>query len=84
MEDTFAVLTTMPRSEISKIHDRQPAIIAPADARAWLSSATSLSTIRTLALGTGDQRLEGYPVSPRLNNTANNDRGLAQPVHAGY
>ena len=64
---TFSVLTTSPQKTVAHIHDRQPAIIEPADAAAWLDRGTRSETIRTLAGGSGATALEAWPVSTRVN-----------------
>ena len=82
--ETFAVLTTVPRPEIEHIHDRQPTIIDPDDARAWLADRTTDHRIAELARGHGQRQLEAYAVSSRVNNPRNNGPDLCIPTAGAH
>ena len=56
--ETFAVLTTQPRDEISWIHNRQPTILDADETAEWLDSRTPLARLRALA-----QRRGRYPLT---------------------
>ena len=78
--ETFAVLTTEPQRGIAGIHNRQPAIIDPADAGAWLEPGTGTTTIDRLAAGNGGKPLIGYPVGRQVNDPRHDHESLMAPM----
>ena len=72
--ETCTILTTRANVDVSRVHDRMPAILPPEAFDSWLAG--------------GDVGLDPWPagaltlraVSPRVNKAANDDPGCAEPV----
>ncbi len=76
---TCAVITTEPNTVMSRIHDRMPVLIHPADAAEWLDPKTPKTRAQALiAPYTGP--LENYPVSLWLNTPRHDDARCAEPL----
>ena len=80
--ETFAILTTEPQEGIAHIHDRQPAIVDPENAADWLTGDPRTAPLTRLARARGKHEFTGYPVSRRVNDPSNTDRGVADPAPA--
>ena len=63
---TFAVLTTSPRAELARIHDRQPSIVETAEVGDWLSSSAGRRDV--LARGQGRRALRVRRMGPAVND----------------
>ena len=83
--ESFTVLTTEPNTLVAPLHDRMPALI-PADALdEWLDADTPPTLLSQLLVPCPRERLRARAVSPRLNNTANDDAScLAPPPPAAH
>jgi putative SOS response-associated peptidase YedK len=75
--ETFTIITTEASKLVSEVHDRMPAIIAPADYQAWLTASVA-SAKKLLVPYTN--RLTLTPVSERVNSVKNDDVRLIAPV----
>jgi putative SOS response-associated peptidase YedK len=78
---TVSLITTVPNSLMQPIHDRMPVIVAREDYARWLDpanqdSAALMSFVRPYPA----ERMEGWPVSPRVNQPQNDEPGLLEPV----
>jgi len=78
---TFTVITTTAFPEFARFHERTPAALRPEDEAAWLtpgrlSAADAFSLLTPL----GDDVLEVYPVSMRVNSPKNDDSSLVEPL----
>lgn len=68
----FSIITVPPGAEVAAVHDRQPAILEPAQLGAWLTGGAvdaGLAVLQTSPSGT----LEARAVSSRVNSVANDD-----------
>ncbi len=77
---TCTILTTSPNDLVSRIHDRMPVILGPADWGAWLAEATPIPAVRELLHSAPDDSLIAYPVSPAVNNVRSDGPGLLDPL----
>jgi putative SOS response-associated peptidase YedK len=78
---SVSLITTAPNSLMEAIHDRMPVIVAPEDYAHWLDPANQdtaklMSYVRPYAA----ERMEGWPVSPRLNQPENDEPRLLDRV----
>lgn len=80
--DTAAIVTVPCNEKLRVIHERMPAIIAPADFEIWLSSDTDMQDAHALLAPAPDELLDFTPVSTRVNAVANDDAALLQPLLA--
>ncbi len=72
--ETFSIITTTVCEALARIHDRMPAIIAPADYDAWLNDGDQG------LLGPCTGEMEAYPVSSRVNNPRNQGAPLSHEI----
>ena len=72
------MLITGPNALAAEIHDRMPVILEPADFQAWLSGEAG----KDLLVPAGDDRLQMWPVSKRVNSsrTPGDDPTLIEAV----
>jgi putative SOS response-associated peptidase YedK len=81
--DTVAIVTCAANAILAPIHDRMPALIAPADFAVWLEAdETQFETALALLRPAADELLEAHEVSPRVNKVANDDAENIAPVSA--
>lgn len=76
--ETFAVVTTEPNDLVAELHHRMAVVLDPEDVETYLHGSTdeAAATLRTYP---GDD-LRSYPVSTRVNDPANDDPTLVEPV----
>jgi putative SOS response-associated peptidase YedK len=78
--DTCALITRSALFPIDALHDRMPAVIEKADRAAWLDPKESdVEKLRGL-LTRATPDFACFPVSPRVNATANDDPSCVVPV----
>jgi putative SOS response-associated peptidase YedK len=81
--DTVAIVTTRANRSLSVLHDRMPAIIAPAAFNLWLDCAAVDATAAAAMIGpAAEDLLESYEVSPAVNRAANDFPDLIAPASA--
>jgi putative SOS response-associated peptidase YedK len=75
-------IIVMPSNEVMKpIHERMPAIIAPAHYDLWLDSrVTDKQEIMQSLTSAPSSQLTAYPVSTRVNSPKNNDEQCIRPA----
>src|SRR5215831_20218578 len=75
------ILTTMPNALISTIHDRMPVILSPDNYDVWLDPRiTDVQVISEVLKPCDPSLMRCYPVSIRINSTANDDEVCSRPV----
>lgn len=77
--EACAILTTSPNRVVGPLHDRMPVILPPQAYSAWLDPSVTEPDPGLLAPA-ADDALEAYPVSRRVNRTANDDAQCAAPL----
>jgi putative SOS response-associated peptidase YedK len=77
--DTCTIITTGPNEVTAPIHDRMPAILAPADYEKWLSRETPIDEAWQLLQPFDANLMEAYPVSTQVNRPANEGPELIGP-----
>jgi putative SOS response-associated peptidase YedK len=78
-ERTFTILTTGPNARVAPVHDRMPAVLAPADVEAWLAPGTEAAAARALLRPAPDGLLVATLVSSRVSSVGNDDPGCLAP-----
>ena len=74
---TFVVLTTPSNDLVSRIHDRMPAILKPADYERWLGTEPDP---RDLLVPFAGEQLTIWPISRRVNSPENDDERLLEEI----
>lgn len=77
--ESFTILTCPPNELMRGIHDRMPVIIQPKDESCWLDPAAKFHHIAPLLAPYPSESMEAYPVSPRVNSVANDDKECTEP-----
>ncbi|HXY89151.1 MAG TPA: SOS response-associated peptidase [Xanthobacteraceae bacterium] len=81
--DTAAIVTCAANAVLAPIHDRMPALIAPADFSTWLDAdEKEFQKAAALLQPAPEDWLEAYEVSPRVNRVAYDDAENIAPVAA--
>lgn len=78
--DGFAILTVDANADVRPVHERMPAIVAPADRDAWLDRSTPTDVLGPLLAPAPDGSLDVRVVSKRVNAAREDDPGLLDPV----
>lgn len=76
--DSACIVTTAANDTVAPIHDRMPAVIAPADFDGWLTGEPDEAV--ALLRPAPDDLFEPLPVSSRVDKADNDDPGLIEPV----
>jgi putative SOS response-associated peptidase YedK len=77
---TYSIITTAPNKFMSNIHDRMPVILAKENEDKYLNNETPLLDILKLLVTFPNDKMEGWPVSSRVNSPRNDDRSLITPI----
>ena len=76
---TFCVITTAANALLAGIHDRMPVILAPQNFDRWLSPIEP--DPRDLLVPHPDEPMTLWPISLRVNSSANDDAAILEAVH---
>lgn len=76
--DTCTIITTQANALVAPLHDRMPAIVAPADYARWLDSG--IEDITDILSPYPPEAMHCFAVSTRVNAVRNDDAGLIEPV----
>jgi putative SOS response-associated peptidase YedK len=78
--ESYTIITTEANEMMAKLHDRMPVILHEQDYDAWLDPKNdNAEALKRLLKPCPSEELAVYPVSPRVNNTRNDDETLIQP-----
>ena len=78
----FAIITTEAVMPVSKIHNRMPIILGHKAYEMWLNpDENDPKRLREIVLDGIISRINGYPVSRRVNSVSNNDPSCIEPVN---
>src|SRR5215472_3672165 len=76
-----SILTTTPNRLTATVHDRMPVILDPSNYELWLEPGmNNIEAASDLLKPFEAHLMRAYPVSPRVNNVANDDEGCSAPV----
>ena len=74
---SVSLITTAPNSLMERIHERMPVIVQPGDYAQWLDPANQdIDALMTFVRPYPTERMDGWPVSPRVNQPENDEPGL--------
>lgn len=76
--ESAAIVTTAANKILKPIHHRMPLIVPPEHFDTWLSPFSDLADIHQLMRPADEEILRAYPISRRVNATANDDPSLWQ------
>ncbi|HMP99057.1 MAG TPA: SOS response-associated peptidase [Cyclobacteriaceae bacterium] len=79
---TFTIITTLANASVAEMNDRMPVIFDKQQEKVWLDPNTSESDLINLLKPIAAEKLFSYTVSPRVNNTKNNDEALLKQAPA--
>jgi len=78
---SVSLITTAPNSLMERIHERMPVIVQPGDYAQWLDPANQdIDALMTFVRPYPTERMDGWPVSPRVNQPENDEPGLLDRV----
>jgi putative SOS response-associated peptidase YedK len=77
---TFTIITVEPNELISKIHNRMPAIIKPAEEADWLNPKNSVADVVKLLGPYPAKEMETFPVSRAVNKPSFDDPSCIKPI----
>jgi len=81
--ETCAIITTAPNDLVRAIHDRMPAILAPAEIGRWLDPRlTESSELAPLLHPSAADAMTMAPVTTRVNSTRFDDPACLEPASA--
>jgi putative SOS response-associated peptidase YedK len=77
---TFTIITVEPNELISKIHNRMPAIVKPAEEADWLNLKNSAAEVVKLLQPYPANEMEAFPVSRAVNKPSFDDPSCIKPI----
>lgn len=77
---TFSIITTVSEGIVATIHDRMPAILTREAEAVWLDQQSSESDLMSVLIPYSPEKINHYPVSPRINNANTNIPSLIVPT----
>ncbi len=79
--ESCTILTTTANALIRRFHHRMPVILAPQDYELWLDlRIRDVDRLLPLLVPSPAEELTAYPVSPLVNNPANDSAGCQAPA----
>ncbi|NGM68134.1 SOS response-associated peptidase [Natronolimnobius sp. AArcel1] len=76
--ETFTIITTEPNNLIADLHHRMAVILEPGSEGKWLTADDPKRLLKPYAA----DEMRAYPVSQAVNNPANNDPALLEPLES--
>jgi putative SOS response-associated peptidase YedK len=80
--DSCTILTTEANKLVQPLHDRMPAILAPADFERWIDPRTSVEDATSLLRPAPSEGMTMYPVNPVVNSVRKDDARCIEPLNA--
>jgi putative SOS response-associated peptidase YedK len=81
MIESCVIVTAKANATVAPLHDRMPVIVPPEAYRLWMDTERYGSDeVARLLVPAPEDLLNAYPVSRRVNNPENDDKGLIEPV----
>ncbi len=78
--DTFTILTTEANDALRSIHPRMPVMLDPTDYDRWLDRNVPAHDVADLLRPYPPDRMEAWPVGPKVNSVRNNSPDLIEPA----
>ena len=79
---TYTILTTEANKKLSSIHPRMPIILPAEQYKAWLTSNSSIDSVRNLLTSFPSEEFDFHPISKEINRASqsNNSIELLRPI----
>jgi len=77
---TFSVVTTVANEMVISVQERMPAILTPASEKIWMDKESNESDLIRVLLPYAAEKMNYYPVSPRINDSNANVPSLIVPT----
>lgn len=77
--ESFTILTCDANDLVGKVHDRMPVILPREAYAAWLDFGTEPDVRHRILAPFDAERMDYYPVSPRVNSPTNDDETCIEP-----
>jgi putative SOS response-associated peptidase YedK len=77
--ESCALITTTPNEVVAPVHNRMPAIVAPADYARWLDPEATVPALQGLLRPYPAGEMTGYPVSRLVNSPSNDGPRCVEP-----
>jgi putative SOS response-associated peptidase YedK len=77
---TYTIVTTDSNDLISAIHNRMPVMLSNDDALKWLTVDDEIAHALALLKPYPPEKMEGYDVSPLVNNPRNDSPECVRPI----
>jgi putative SOS response-associated peptidase YedK len=77
---TYTIVTTEPNDVLRPIHNRMPVMLSNDDALKWLAVDDEIAHALTLLKSYPPREMEGYDVSPLVNNPRNDLPEYIRPI----
>jgi putative SOS response-associated peptidase YedK len=78
--ETCTILTVPVNTALSHIHDRMPVIVATRAFAAWLARDAGAANVKELCEPAPDALLAAWPIGLGVNDPANDDESVAEPI----
>lgn len=82
--ESFTILTTKANAALAFVHNRQPVMLSPEDAKAWLDPTVATDELTNLFASALPMPLHAIPVSTHVNNARHTDErcmsAIAEPI----
>lgn len=78
--ESFTVLTTQAHPAMTFVHHRQPVMLSPEDALAWLDPTKATEDMQEFFSSLLPMELDAIPVSTHVNNARHKDGRVVAPV----
>ncbi|MBP9814545.1 SOS response-associated peptidase [Candidatus Woesebacteria bacterium] len=75
---SYAIITTTPNEKMAHIHTRMPVILSKADEDIWTDPIADVSVLQALLKPYGDDDMDMYRISSRVNSPANDDAEITK------
>jgi putative SOS response-associated peptidase YedK len=79
---SYTIITTTPNPLVAPIHNRMPVILRPEDENIWLGKEATPARLMSLLVPYDAAKMEAFAVSRAVNNPANEDAALVEPIEA--
>lgn len=72
----FTLITTEANATVAPVHHRMPVIVPTSQWQTWLDVGTDEASLKSIMRPFDAMAMEGWPVSPRVNNWRNDDEHI--------
>lgn len=77
---TFSLITTTANQMVVSVQERMPVILTPASEKIWMNKESNETDLARVLLPYAAEKMNYYPVSPRINDSTANAPSLIIPT----